>query len=71
MKPVVKLDREGRVYIPKRFREQLENSHYEIVLRGQDIILRHIVELDSLFGALPDLDTKYLDEIHNEPGHFE
>jgi bifunctional DNA-binding transcriptional regulator/antitoxin component of YhaV-PrlF toxin-antitoxin module len=69
MTEMVRIDNFGKIFIPKRYREKLTETEFQIAIRGQEIVLRPVRHPLSLYGALKGLKRSGLDEVHGEGDH--
>jgi len=63
---VVKMDKYGKVFLPKQIRSRIDADRFEAVFVKNELHLKPIRKPTELFGILPDINNKNLDEVHNE-----
>lgn len=63
MAELIKMDKNGRVVIPGKFRKRFNTALFTLEADENRIELRPVKSLSGLFGSLPELD---LDRIHDE-----
>jgi AbrB family looped-hinge helix DNA binding protein len=73
MGELIAMDKSGRIIIPSKIRQRYRTNKFEIRIDDDKIELRPVKPLESLFGALPELDLatirkEHADEVDDE--HF-
>ena len=66
----VKIDRFGKIVIPKKIRKALSAEEFEINVEEGVVKLIPVKNPLELFGTLKDFDMSVLDEIHGEDHEF-
>ncbi len=67
---VVKLDKFGKIFIPKEIRDKIGATEFEIIVEEDHLELIPVRNPIELFGTLKKIDRKKLDEIHGEDHEF-
>ena len=67
----VKLDKFGKIFLPKKIRTKLKAKEFEVVFSKGHLELIPVKSPLALFGTLKDLDLSDLDEIHGEDHEFD
>ena len=70
MTTTVKIDRFGKIFIPKKIRKALSAEEFEINIEEGVVKLVPVRSPLELFGTLKDFDMSILDEIHGEDHEF-
>ncbi len=65
---IVEMDRVGRIVVPKRLRKAFKTFRFFIQADDGELRLRPLKSWDELFGCLPNLDRRDLDELDREDG---
>ena len=60
----VNLDENGRMTLPSRIREKYNTRQFILEDRKSVVILKPVMSMNQLFGALPDIDIKKLKQEH-------
>ncbi len=71
MSITVKLDKFGKIFIPKKIRMKLKAEEFEVVLNKGKLELIPVRNPLSLFGTLKNIDMRDLDEVHGEEHEFD
>ncbi|UCG70760.1 MAG: hypothetical protein JSV09_07095 [Thermoplasmata archaeon] len=66
----VRIDKFGKIFIPKKIRKNLMAEEFEIIVNNGVVELIPVKNPLALFGSLRSLDKKALDEIHGEEHEF-
>jgi bifunctional DNA-binding transcriptional regulator/antitoxin component of YhaV-PrlF toxin-antitoxin module len=66
MPEVVNIDRFGKMFIPKRVRERLAATRFELEMEDENLILRPVRDPLEFFGALKGLDPSEVDRMREE-----
>ncbi len=69
MEERVKIDKFGKMFIPKKIREMFDAKEFEIILKEGIIHLRPIKHPLKLYGTLKKLSISKLKETHMEEEH--
>jgi AbrB family looped-hinge helix DNA binding protein len=69
MEEMVKIDKFGKLFIPKKIRERLCAKKFEIILKEDIIHLRPVKHPLKLYGTLEKLNVSKLKEMHGEEEH--
>ena len=64
MDTFITLDKNGRVTIPTKIRKKYKTKKFILKAKKNEVVLKPIMSIDQLFGALPDLDIEKLKEEH-------
>ena len=67
MTEVVKIDKFGKIFLPKFIREKVDTSEFEVHFEDDELHLKPIKHPTTLFGTLKNLRS--LDDIHGEDEH--
>jgi bifunctional DNA-binding transcriptional regulator/antitoxin component of YhaV-PrlF toxin-antitoxin module len=67
----VKIDKFGKIFLPRNVRKKLNAEKFEIVIKDGVVELIPVKNPLALFGTLKSLDTGILDEIHGEDHEFD
>ncbi len=65
MGEIIKMDRSGRILLPKKVRSTFRTNCFEILANNDRIELRPVTPIQGLFGVLPDLDIDRIREEHD------
>ena len=71
MDNLVILDKNGRVTIPTRIRKKYMTKKFILEDRKNEVVLKPVMSMDQLLGALPELDIKKLKEEHEKEIEYE
>jgi len=63
---VVKMDKFGKIFLPKMIRSQMKGDQFQAVIVKNELHLKPIKDPRELYGLLPDIKTEELDEVHND-----
>ena len=63
---LVKIDKFGKIFLPKKVRSKMKANQYEVVMAKGEVHLIPVLKPSELFGSLPDSNIKHLEEIHDE-----
>ena len=63
---MVKIDKFGKIFLPKHIRSQLESDHFQAIIMQDELHLIPIKDPSDLFGSLKGSSMKTLEEIHDE-----
>jgi AbrB family looped-hinge helix DNA binding protein len=63
---LVKIDKYGKIFIPKWIRKKLNARSFEVSLEKEKVVLKPIKHPLQLFGTLKDLNLVKLDKMHEE-----
>lgn len=66
MVEIVSMDKNGRVVIPGKIRKRYQSRRFALEADENSIHLTPIKPLESLLGAVPDLDLKKIYQEHEE-----
>jgi len=66
----VRLDRFGKIFIPKEIRKKMVADEFEVNFEEEKIELIPVKHPLELFGTLKSVSIKKLDEIHGEEHEF-
>ncbi len=66
----VKIDKFGKIFLPKRIRRKLTAEKFEVRVEEGVIELIPVKSPLELFGTLKSIDMSVLDEIHGEDHEF-
>jgi len=66
----VKIDKYGKIFLPKRIRRSLTAEEFEVRVEEGVIELIPVKNPLELFGTLKNFDKSILDEIHGEDHEF-
>ena len=66
MTVTVRIDRFGKIFIPKVIRNRLSSDEFEVRIKKEKLELIPVKHPLELFGTLKTIKTKELDEIHGE-----
>jgi len=69
MLKLVKLDRFGKIFIPKRYRNKLQGTTFTMEFIGDDILLHPVKDPLELFGTLDGITRKDIEEVHDDDDH--
>lgn len=67
---LVKIDAFGKIFLPKQVRSQMKAKQFEVVLMNDELHLIPVEDPAKLFGMLPDISRKSLEELHDEEHDF-
>lgn len=71
MEAVITMDKSGRIVLPASIRKRFKTSRFEFRIMEDKIELKPVIPLESLFGALPDIDIEKIRREHeDENEHF-
>ncbi len=70
MSVTVKIDKFGKIFIPKKIRKQLVSNEFEVIIENDKLELIPVKHPLELFGTLKSVKLKKLDEIHGEDHDF-
>ena len=70
MTVTVKMDRFGKIFIPKEIRKKMVSDEFEVKLEKDKLELIPVNHPLELFGTLKSVKLKKLDEIHGEEHEF-
>ena len=62
----VKIDKFGKIFLPKSIRRQIQANEFEVHIEDEKVELIPIKEPLELFGTLKKTNKKHLDKIHGE-----
>ncbi len=66
----VKIDRFGKIFIPKEIRKKMVSDEFEVKIEKDKLELIPVIHPLELFGTLKSVNLKKLDEIHGEEHEF-
>lgn len=69
MEETVKVDKFGKLFIPKKIREKIDAKEFEIFLKEGILHLRPVKHPLKLYGTLKKLKVSKLKEMHEEEEH--
>lgn len=67
----VKIDKFGKIFLPRNIRKNLDADKFEVVVKDGVVELIPVRNPLALFGTLKSLDIGTLDEIHGEDHEFD
>ena len=71
MSITVKIDRFGKIFLPRKVRKKLNAEKFEIIIKDGVVELIPVRNPFDLFGTLKSLDTGILDGVHGEDHEFD
>lgn len=71
MTETIKIDKFGKIFIPKRIRDKLGAEDFEILIKNNEVNLIPVKNPLVLFGTLKKFNNKILDDIHGEEHEFD
>ena len=71
MQNTVKIDKFGKIFIPKKIRNKLASDEFEVKFRKERLELIPVKHPLELFGSLRSIKTKELDRVHGEEHEFD
>jgi len=63
---IIKIDQAGRVIIPAKVRRKFKTDKFELKVAETKVELIPVKPLESLFGAVPEIDTSKIRKEHRE-----
>jgi len=66
MDAVITMDENGRIALPASIRKRFKTSRFEFKLTKNKIELKPLELIDSMVGALPELDLEMIKREHEE-----
>ncbi len=71
MEAVITMDKSGRIVLPMGVRKRFKTNRFELRVTDDKIELTPVKSLESLFGALSELDIEKIRSEHEvENEHF-
>ena len=67
----VKIDKFGKIFIPKEIRKKMVSDKFEVKIEKDILELIPVKHPLELFGTLKSVKLKKLDEIHGEDHEFD
>jgi bifunctional DNA-binding transcriptional regulator/antitoxin component of YhaV-PrlF toxin-antitoxin module len=65
MAELIKMDKNGRVVIPGKFRKRFNTTLFTLDADENRIELRPVMTLSGLFGSIPELDLERIRQEHD------
>lgn len=69
MNETVKMDKFGKIFIPKALRQKLDAAEFEVIFEKDALRLKPIKHPKYLFGTLKKLDVSRLKDVHEDDEH--
>ena len=68
MTTMVKIDRFGKIFLPKQVRSLIQATQFEVIIMNDELHLIPVKDPSQLFGSLPGTSNAKvtLEEIHHE-----
>lgn len=63
---MVKLDRFGKIFLPKQVRSRIQATQFEVIIMNDELHLIPVKDPTQLFGSLSGTSRAHLEEIHDE-----